>query len=117
MILLNRVCDGVWFFLMIRRPPRSTLFPYTTLFRSGERERARLAARADDAAGAGGERRQVLALAARRTARELGGEAGDRKSTRLNSSHANISYAVFCLKKKKMPAHAYQTHHLTSTPI
>src|SRR3712207_7386528 len=70
---------------MIRRPPRSTLFPYTTLFRS------RL--------GAG----QPHPLHARGD-RELPGGAGrllDRKSTRLNSSHANISYAVFCLKKKK----------------
>src|SRR5476651_2842229 len=70
-----------FFFLMIRRPPRSTLFPYTTLFRSSQ-DAARCAA---DAGGAG------RAAAAR----------PDRKSTRLNSSHANISYAVFCLKKKK----------------
>src|ERR1035437_10767230 len=71
-----------FFFLMIRRPPRSTLFPYTTLFRS-------------------------------KTCRNLGsswmprhsfaGTMEDRKSTRLNSSHANISYAVFCLKKKNTP--------------
>src|SRR3712207_7210849 len=87
-----------FFFLMIRRPPRSTLFPYTTLFRSshasgngqppgllrdpaGERLRAR----------PGGRRRPVAARP----------RSPDRKSTRLNSSHANISYAVFCLKKKK----------------
>src|SRR5438067_4070909 len=76
---------------MIRRPPRSTLFPYTTLFRSrgGGRQRIpRVAARepfhADDA-------RPVVARPHRR----------DRKSTRLNSSHVSISYAVFCLKKKK----------------
>src|SRR6202021_3294211 len=68
-----------FFFLMIRRPPRSTLFPYTTLFRS----------RAQRAGGA--------AWRWRRGARARG--ARDRKSTRLNSSHANISYAVFCLKK------------------
>src|SRR5256886_8115224 len=76
----------IFFFLMIRRPPRSTLFPYTTLFRS----RAR-AARAEPHAGVAG-RRGVA-----------GGErrAQDRKSTRLNSSHSQISYAVFCLKKKK----------------
>src|SRR2546429_3178359 len=74
----------IFFFLMIRRPPRSTLFPYTTLFRSGR-------ARADRARGwgrGGGHRR--------RRAR-----GRDRKSTRLNSSHGYISYAVFCLKKKK----------------
>src|SRR3712207_7882987 len=88
----------LFFFLMIRRPPRSTLFPYTTLFRSarilgvgpseecGERNEAH----SWDLFGpAGGGSR----------CRDAG--AGDRKSTRLNSSHANISYAVFCLKKKK----------------
>src|SRR6266567_6186494 len=76
-----------FFFLMIRRPPRSTLFPYTTLFRSA-RGRPRLravppdepAGRADDCGG--------------------GAARADRKSTRLNSSHSQISYAVFCLKKK-----------------
>src|SRR5438445_10140845 len=76
---------------MIRRPPRSTLFPYTTLFRSDRRAepvRHRQAA-AVQAEGAS-ESRPDARLAAL-----------DRKSTRLNSSHANISYAVFCLKKKK----------------
>src|SRR2546430_3414380 len=71
---------------MIRRPPRSTLFPYTTLFRSG----------GDPSRPPG----------RRGAARHLGGQRGgaghpDRKSTRLNSSHSQISYAVFCLKKKK----------------
>src|SRR3712207_8311759 len=85
---------------MIRRPPRSTLFPYTTLFRSGLRRGRRLGRR-----GRGG-RRPARARSASRPHRELRGEADrlegrDRKSTRLNSSHANISYAVFCLKKKK----------------
>src|SRR5258707_8964081 len=79
---------------MIRRPPRSTLFPYTTLFRSaandfdrrlGGVERQRL----------GAEGRTIVAV------RERAAQQLDRKSTRLNSSHANISYAVFCLKKKK----------------
>src|SRR2546422_6458831 len=95
-----------FFFLMIRRPPRSTLFPYTTLFRSHEIEQterrqaehqldrlhhARLAVerRIDHAAPSVG-------------ARDQGHRAvPDRKSTRLNSSHGYISYAVFCLKKKK----------------
>src|SRR5690349_25085413 len=76
-----------FFFLMIRRPPRSTLFPYTTLFRS---------IRAPDPDSAA--RRCAGAAAHRETARR---RAGDRKSTRLNSSHVEISYAVFCLKKKK----------------
>src|SRR6266850_5235739 len=81
----------IFFFLMIRRPPRSTLFPYTTLFRS---------------------RRRALSCAAlgRRPRRPSGRQGPvrrrcaprrDRKSTRLNSSHLVISYAVFCLKKKK----------------
>src|SRR6266508_6391150 len=73
-----------FFFLMIRRPPRSTLFPYTTLFRSRRPDRA-------------AESRLDRALGAAPLAREAG---LDRKSTRLNSSHVAISYAVFCLKKK-----------------
>src|SRR3712207_7102492 len=79
---------------MIRRPPRSTLFPYTTLFRSRARRRV---ARARG----GGARRARDGRAAARGggARGVRGGGGDRKSTRLNSSHANISYAVFCLKK------------------
>src|SRR5256885_5512234 len=95
---------------MIRRPPRSTLFPYTTLFRSGRRVsllvhaapiysadrtiEAALAAYADVT----DMKRYQQELDARRRAAE---EASDRKSTRLNSSHLVISYAVFCLKKKK----------------
>src|SRR2546426_6572772 len=80
-----------FFFLMIRRPPRSTLFPYTTLFRSRE---GRVALRAAIAA-------RVPALRAPGTLRDRVRAALDRKSTRLNSSHLVISYAVFCLKKKK----------------
>src|SRR3712207_8779558 len=100
---------------MIRRPPRSTLFPYTTLFRSTrgrelspDAANARLAEvylrlnRAGDAVTA---LRNALAIEPENTRYlEMLGEAleaSDRKSTRLNSSHANISYAVFCLKKKK----------------
>src|SRR5438445_10141534 len=81
---------------MIRRPPRSTLFPYTTLFRSRKWAGTRMA----DSARQPVERvNELLGL--------LRGEddrTEDRKSTRLNSSHANISYAVFCLKKKKLEA-------------
>src|SRR3712207_7210219 len=78
---------------MIRRPPRSTLFPYTTLFRSlvGDRERL-----AEHVLGRVGDPDVVA-----ERLRHLLGAVGDRKSTRLNSSHANISYAVFCLKKKQ----------------
>src|SRR2546430_13572706 len=75
---------------MIRRPPRSTLFPYTTLFRSQRRDLPR---NVGDLRGA-----EPEALLAREPA---GGPHGDRKSTRLNSSHSQISYAVFCLKKKQ----------------
>src|SRR3712207_7587611 len=83
-----------FFFLMIRRPPRSTLFPYTTLFRSIPGVGAKTAAKWLTTYGG---LEGIVAQADRIT-----GKAGeDRKSTRLNSSHANISYAVFCLKKKK----------------
>src|SRR5688572_32600963 len=80
-IVLLSLLSFFFFFLMIRRPPRSTLFPYTTLFRSPDPGTGR---------DRGGRRWR-----ARRRGR------GDRKSTRLNSSHSQISYAVFCLKKKK----------------
>src|SRR3712207_6907507 len=113
---------------MIRRPPRSTLFPYTTLFRSSTPQRRKA--------------HFVKLHAVEVLERERFGDhaliryrwtstppapgqfvmvriAGDRKSTRLNSSHANISYAVFCLKKKKTPAAAphsiYDTHRLIAT--
>src|SRR3989454_4422546 len=77
---------------MIRRPPRSTLFPYTTLFRSKEVKAVR------ERAGTGPLGATLDSLDARATTLET-----DRKSTRLNSSHLVISYAVFCLKKKKTP--------------
>src|SRR3712207_8084459 len=92
---------------MIRRPPRSTLFPYTTLFRSGVAQERRLLAATDAARDRRPPRRcrarpGATAVVRRRgRGRRRGGAARDRKSTRLNSSHANISYAVFCLKKKK----------------
>src|SRR2546426_7996500 len=87
-----------FFFLMIRRPPRSTLFPYTTLFRSPPRQAQRL-----ERPGDGRARQRGRAHRDRR--RDQGRHhhrGGDRKSTRLNSSHLVISYAVFCLKKKKI---------------
>src|SRR3712207_7790398 len=96
---------------MIRRPPRSTLFPYTTLFRShGERQPSDRAPLHPDSL------RAFVAPAFDR----VGGRKharrgrGDRKSTRLNSSHANISYAVFCLKKKKpFTPHSHYSLHST----
>src|SRR5258705_10824334 len=82
----------VFFFLMIRRPPRSTLFPYTTLFRSRTfRHHARSGRPVRVRPAAVGGRAPIVARGAR-----------DRKSTRLNSSHLGISYAVFCLKKKNV---------------
>src|SRR5947209_15812106 len=98
---------------MLRRPPRSPLFPYTTLFRSLiEAMRARLESAIEERTRLAGELDEVRAALARgeaelkkerraRAALEAQAEERDRKSTRLNSSHANISYAVFCLKKKK----------------
>src|SRR5690348_17434455 len=81
-------CEFIFFFfLMIRRPPRSTLFPYTTLFRSLVAAAAERHARLEPDVARAGDRFLV----------------GDRKSTRLNSSHPSISYAVFCLKKKNIP--------------
>src|SRR3712207_7288030 len=98
---------------MIRRPPRSTLFPYTTLFRSRRDDHvpARIAAlhllELDRVAGRRVNRRVMPQLALRggelpRRRRQTVRGAVDRKSTRLNSSHANISYAVFCLRKNKI---------------
>src|SRR3712207_8525221 len=88
---------------MIRRPPRSTLFPYTTLFRSSARGVLGVDHQhADERDDREEEVVEALVVGHRRQHRGVrGGE--DRKSTRLNSSHANISYAVFCLKKKKLP--------------
>src|SRR5688572_31623262 len=85
------------FFLMIRRPPRSTLFPYTTLFRS------------PTPFSRGGTPR------IRPDAPSAWHATADRKSTRLNSSHSQISYAVFCLKKKKKHMHYYLPYIVTMT--
>src|SRR2546427_2472352 len=98
---------------MIRRPPRSTLFPYTTLFRSHRRV-AHVAHHEDGEQDhqelhqmvAGQEAERVL-IQVRGRERKEGGERQDRKSTRLNSSHSQISYAVFCLKKKKKNEEEY----------
>src|SRR5260370_23461275 len=97
-----------FFFLMIRRPPRSTLFPYTTLFRSvttltrGRPEALTIHLNIATAAVISATPPQVLgstSVGARNSV--------DRKSTRLNSRHTSISYAVFCLKKKKIEIHVY----------
>src|SRR5690348_18108485 len=98
---------------MIRRPPRSTLFPYTTLFRSAPSVRKRCGAVGDV-----GREHHGHADVGRRRRRRHGGDGGaregrriDRKSTRLNSSHPSISYAVFCLKKKKKTI--YHNSHIS----
>src|SRR5690349_23461256 len=87
----------IFFFLMIRRPPRSTLFPYTTLFRSGGPAEQH---------GHQGARARLATF----------GDTPDRKSTRLNSSHVEISYAVFCLKKKKKK-HEHVTNPLDTVRL
>src|SRR3712207_7666892 len=87
---------------MIRRPPRSTLFPYTTLFRSGEVSAVAMNNGLNDAVLKVIIETGYLSDKMKRLAVQMVTASGaDRKSTRLNSSHANISYAVFCLKKKK----------------
>src|SRR2546426_11844151 len=92
-----------FFFLMIRRPPRSTLFPYTTLFRSPRPFPPR----------------ECYPVPPQHRSPErqptLRGSSSDRKSTRLNSSHLVISYAVFCLKKKKKQNKQANTYHHTNT--
>src|SRR3712207_7960917 len=97
---------------MIRRPPRSTLFPYTTLFRS-DRQYCRHSQRADLQPP---QYRGTAVLSACTDGTSGDGQGQDRKSTRLNSSHANISYAVFCLKKKKQIDRACNLH-LSATNI
>src|SRR3712207_8960330 len=108
-------CHMCFFFLMIRRPPRSTLFPYTTLFRSDQAywtistgqlsALLRLHPRPIDVVVCHGPQGDLVLRGASRL-----DAFRDRKSTRLNSSHANISYAVFCLKKKKHISDEYTFH-------
>src|SRR2546430_17134255 len=87
----NSILNFIFFFLMIRRPPRSTLFPYTTLFRSKKYALDGVVWCVDYVRA-----HELLPVNLRKGL----DEEGDRKSTRLNSSHSQISYAVFCLKKK-----------------
>src|SRR2546430_6818247 len=96
----TNLCSSVFFFLMIRRPPRSTLFPYTTLFRSQIRH----------------DRREWDLHDRRTRAGQLQRPSPDRKSTRLNSSHSQISYAVFCLKKKKI-THTFDKHRFNDVVL
>src|SRR5436190_11993674 len=94
-------CSSTFFFLEIRRPPRSTLFPYTTLFRSNNA------------------RHSCAGKYLQKLRRAQGGRRhhADRKSTRLNSSHTVISYAVFCLKKKKGTQPTQLTTHTPCRPL
>src|SRR2546430_15160548 len=93
------------FFLMIRRPPRSTLFPYTTLFRSSSPRPAHRAAELHSVRLVLGARAHADSRIPRHGEHPPPAVHRDRKSTRLNSSHSQISYAVFCLKKKKQFVH------------
>src|SRR2546422_5226661 len=103
-----------FFFLMIRRPPRSTLFPYTTLFRS---DVAIVPGRQPLPADSRAQVDHPAVMRALNAAEALDGAGSvDRKSTRLNSSHGYISYAVFCLKKKnerRLPSAYHRTHDST----
>src|SRR5947209_12950758 len=90
-----------FFFLTIRRPPRSTLFPYTTLFRSEISQAIEGAEGYAYSGDSSGDRHRLTADVKDAFNPQHHLTVADRKSTRLNSSHANISYAVFCLKKKK----------------
>src|SRR3712207_7595559 len=98
---------------MIRRPPRSTLFPYTTLFRSPLRQKYGDCDGLSDA----WQHQAWLAADGSEVVACLTGWRSDRKSTRLNSSHANISYAVFCLKKKKKINSISMFRYTTHTTI
>src|SRR3712207_7442452 len=95
---------------MIRRPPRSTLFPYTTLFRSN----GTIGADVDSGAFTPNESAVYFDHIDTTGAALTGSASVDRKSTRLNSSHANISYAVFCLKKKTRLLHVYHLSYLSA---
>src|SRR5436309_11981017 len=116
-MLLRLLTVTSFFFLMIRRPPRSTLFPYTTLFRSPPVERIK--ARPGPALLLGNGETTIGHRPARTKAARILVEPGwtdsDRKSTRLNSSHVKISYAVFCLKKKKKKNKKHTTTNQTRT--
>src|SRR2546427_4553547 len=102
---------------MIRRPPRSTLFPYTTLFRSPRRrpdaaDRRRLALSRGPSRHGRAVRRPARTPPEHLAKPPAAAEGGDRKSTRLNSSHSQISYAVFCLKKKNNATFAVSGAHI-----
>src|SRR2546426_6942703 len=96
---------------MIRRPPRSTLFPYTTLFRSPSRKESEHDLVENSHASTS--LSYALGIAEARLRQGIGGHVVDRKSTRLNSSHLVISYAVFCLKKKNTKYNTYVSASLT----
>src|SRR2546430_13294300 len=109
--LLVTVLSLFFFFLMIRRPPRSTLFPYTTLFRSQSIGAVAIDPQASKTiwAGTGESWTRNSVSIGNGIYKSMDGGDRDRKSTRLNSSHSQISYAVFCLKKKKQ-VHTHSQH-------
>src|SRR5256885_6393877 len=105
-IYYTRVLFFFFFFLMIRRPPRSTLFPYTTLFRSKKHPRSPLTLPSP---------REGRGYYSPRSCMRISLICPDRKSTRLNSSHLVISYAVFCLKKKKRKSYSSRLQHASTS--
>src|SRR5258708_30403916 len=105
-------CVLLFFFLMIRRPPRSTLFPYTTLFRSVSSRHAMNLSFSKSSSFVGQSRSNGIMPTT-----VSHGMGTDRKSTRLNSSHQIISYAVFCLKKKKQNHIVNNASHVSTTSI
>src|SRR5689334_24708810 len=103
-----------FFFLMIRRPPRSTLFPYTTLFRSPRRPLSSTTEVVEPSTLS--QARFPTWRSVSTGLKKCGGLHQDRKSTRLNSSHSSISYAVFCLKKKKKKIH-HKRHSISNSLV
>src|SRR2546422_5505969 len=116
MLLIHAKKAFSFFFLMIRRPPRSTLFPYTTLFRSRSTKAYGLAHRGHEIPNTVDTQFAIASGAKGLTAVAVASLI-DRKSTRLNSSHGYISYAVFCLKKKKTKAQLFERTHILSHSV
>src|SRR2546430_11468642 len=107
---------SLFFFLMIRRPPRSTLFPYTTLFRSHSPKKRSKAFVARSSRECARSPTRSCELAVAYGSQPGRSPVGDRKSTRLNSSHSQISYAVFCLKQKQIALRLHHTYTLCLAP-
>src|SRR2546422_10673542 len=107
------IIHSLFFFLMIRRPPRSTLFPYTTLFRSLPKDGARRLSQRGGPPVSAPSCDEHESDQEERSDEKRVDQTADRKSTRLNSSHGYISYAVFCLKKKKNRKRSHKLQELS----